>query len=225
MSGTAHAASPQKRFEFVAGEVCLDFTNTVGGKRGLSAREYLNSYADFVSWCRQADILQAATADALLRSAGRRANESGAALRRAIALREAIYRIFAVLASGKSPQASDLDHLNAELSTHLGRLRLTSNKKGFNWTWLNSEDALDQPLGPIARSAAELLTSPHLLEQVRQCEGDTCGWLFVDSTKNHSRRWCVMSDCGNAAKVRRFRMKNRVRTAGSAASRKARGPK
>ena len=222
MSVPAHAASPQKRFEFVAGDVCLDFTNTVGGKRGLSAREYLNSYADFVSWCRQADLLQAATADALLRSAGRHADESGAALRRAIALREAIYRIFAALASGESPQASDLDHLNAELSTHLGRLRLTSNKKGFNWTWLNSDDALDQPLGPIARSAADLLTSPHLLEQVRQCEGDTCGWLFVDSTKNHSRRWCVMSDCGNAAKVRRFRMKNRrSRSARSATSRKA----
>lgn len=226
MSAPAHAASRQKRFEFVAGDVCLDFTNTVGGKRGLLAREYLNSYADFVSWCRQADLLQAATADALLRSAGRRADESGAALRRAIALREAIYRIFAALGSGKSPQASDLDHLNAELSTHLGRLRLTSNKKGFNWTWLNSDDALDQPLGPIARSAADLLTSPHLLEQVRQCEGDTCGWLFVDSTKNHSRRWCVMSDCGNAAKVRRFRMKNRqIRSAGAANARKAGGLK
>jgi len=209
MSAVVHATSPAKRFEFVAGDVCLDFTNTVGGKRGLSTREYLNSYADFVSWCRQADLLDATTADALLRSAGRHADESGAALRRAIALREAIYRIFAALASDESPQAPDLDHLNAELSVHLGRLRLASNKKRFNWTWLNSDDALDQPLGPIARSAADLLTSPHLLEQVRQCEGDTCGWLFVDLTKNHSRRWCVMSDCGNAAKVRRFRMKNR----------------
>ena len=203
--------------------MCLDFTNTVGGKRGLSTREYLNSYADFVSWCRQTDLLNATKADALLRSAARHADESGAALRRAIALREAIYRIFAALASNESPQASDLDHLNAELSTHLGRLRLASSKKRFNWTWLNSDDALDQPLGPIARSAADLLTTPYLLEQVRQCEGDTCGWLFVDSTKNHSRRWCVMSDCGNVAKVRRFRWKNRrTRSASSAASRKAR---
>jgi predicted RNA-binding Zn ribbon-like protein len=206
--------------------VCLDFTNTLGGKRGLSTREYLNSYADFVSWCRQADLLDATTADALLRSAGRHADESGAALRRAIALREAIYRIFAALASDESPQAPDLDHLNAELSVHLGRLRLASNKKRFNWTWLNSDDALDQPLGPIARAAADLLTSPSLLEHVRQCEGATCGWLFFDSTKNHSRRWCVMSDCGNAAKVRRFRMKNRrTRSASAATSLKARGLK
>ena len=126
--------------------------------------------------------------------------------------------------TAESPQTADLDHLNAELSTNLGRLRVASSKKGFNWTWANADDALDQPLGPIARSAADLLTSPHLLEQVRLCEGDTCGWLFVDSTKNHSRRWCVMSDCGNVAKVRRFRMKNRrSRSARSATSRKATG--
>ena len=205
--------------------MCLDFTNTVGGKRGATTREYLNSYADFVSWCRQADLLDESRADALLRSAARHPDECAAALERAIALREAIYRIFAALASDESPQAADLEHLNAELSAHLGRLQVVSSKKGFNWTWADANAALDQPLGPIARSAADLLTSPHLLEQVRLCEGDTCGWLFVDSTKNHSRRWCVMSECGNVAKVRRFRMKNRVRTAGSAASRKARGPK
>src|SRR5437773_3921201 len=222
VSAVAKPTGPQKKFELVGGDVCLDFTNTVGGKRGLATREYLNSYTDFACWCQQTDLLNESAADALLRIAARHPDESAEALQRAIALRETIYRIFAALASGESPEAADLDHLNAELSTHLGRLRVASSKKGFNWTWLNSDDALDQPLGPIARSAADLLTSPHLLEQVRLCEGDTCGWLFVDSTKNHSRRWCVMSDCGNVAKVRRFRMKNRrARSARSATSRKA----
>src|SRR5439155_15372239 len=109
---------------------------------------------------------------------------------------------------------------------HNGRLRVAQNRKRFDWAWTNLDDALDQPLGPIARYAAVLLTAPHLLERVRQCQGDTCEWMFVDSTKNHSRRWCVMSDCGNVAKVRRFRMKNRrTRSASSATSRKARGLK
>jgi len=226
MSAVVKTTGPPKKFEFVGGDVCLDFTNTVGGKRGVSTREYLNSYADFACWCRQADLLDESKADALLRVAARRPDESAAALRRAIALREAIYRIFAALALGESPQAADLVYLNAELSKHHGRLRVASSKQEFNWTWADAEDALDQPLGPIARSAADLLTSPHRLEQVRRCEGGTCGWLFVDSTKNHSRRWCVMSDCGNVAKVRRFRMKNRrTRSASSATSRKARGLK
>src|SRR6185503_8692282 len=195
-------------------------------KRGLSTREYLNSYADFVSWCQQAGLLSKSIADGLVQASAFRPDESATAFRRAIELREAIYRIFAALAADDSPQASDLEQLNAELSTHLGRLRVASNRKRFNWTWTSSEDALDQPLGPIARSAADLLTSAHLLEQVRQCEGDTCGWLFVDSSKNHSRRWCVMRECGNVAKVRRFRMKSRrARLAGSVASRKDRGVK
>src|SRR6185503_20254587 len=110
--------------------------------------------------------------------------DSAAVLRRAIALREAIYRIFAARASGNSPEISDLDDLNAELSAHHGRLRVAASKKAFNWIWVNGDDALDHPLGPIARAAADLLTSPHVLEHVRQCEGGTSGWLFVDSTKN-----------------------------------------
>src|SRR5262245_37953119 len=219
MSATVKTPEPAKKFQFVGGNVCLDFTNTVGGKRGLSTREYLNSYADFVLWCRQADLLNVSTAEALLRNAARQPDEAIAALARAIALREAIYRIFAALAAEKAPQNSDLDHLNAELSAQLGRLRVAANQKRFEWTWTSSDDALDQPLGPIARSAADLLTAAHLLQQLRQCESVTCGWLFVDSSKNHSRRWCVMSDCGNAAKVRRFSMKIRgARSARSATS-------
>src|SRR6266699_2676611 len=131
MSAVVKTTSPPKKFEFVGGDVCLDFTNTVGGKRGLSTREYLKSYTDFVSWCRQSDLLDESTADALLRIAARQPDESADALHRAIALRETIYRIFAAVASGESPQAADLDHLNAELSTQLGRLRVASNRKGF----------------------------------------------------------------------------------------------
>ena len=47
------------------------------------------------------------------------------------------------------------------------------------------------------------LTSEEL-DQVRECAGNTCGWLFVDMSRNHSRHWCDMRDCGNRAKVRRY---------------------
>jgi len=218
MSTVANTASPSRTFQLVAGDLCLDFGNTVGGKRGATTREYLNSYADFVSWCRQAGLLDGPAAESLVRRGSRRPDDAAGALRRAIALREVIYRIFAALASHKSPEASDLDQLNAELSAHLGRLRVAAGRKGFDWTWAGADAALDQALGPIARAAADLLTSPGLLERVRQCEGERCGWLFVDSTKNHSRRWCVMSDCGNVAKARRFRLKQRRGQSGRSAT-------
>jgi len=220
MSAVVKTTSPPKKFQFVGGEVCLDFANTVGGKRGAATREYLNSYADFVSWCRQAGLVEDARAAALLSGAARRTGDSAAALHRAITLRETIYRIFAAFASGLSPEDSDLDRLNVELSAHLGRLRVgvAANRKKFRWTWADGGTALDDALGPIARSAADLLNCPLHLERVRQCDGATCGWLFVDGTKNQSRRWCVMSDCGNVAKVRRFRMKNRRRRSSKSTS-------
>src|SRR5436309_13197762 len=188
MGTAANTASSQKKCEFVGGDLCLDFTNTMGGKRGVAPRQYFNAYADFGSWCRQAGLLDSSKAQALARLAARRVQDSAAALRRAIALRETIYRIFGALASDEPPQASDLDQLNAHLSSSLGRLRVVPSRKGFTWSWAEQDESLDQPLGPIARSAADLLTFPHLLARVRQCAGDTRRWPIVASTKKPSRR-------------------------------------
>ncbi len=209
MNQTDPAAVGTKTFKLVGGELCLDFTNTVGGSREVSPREHLNSCGDFLGWCVQAGLLNTSRADVLLDKGRRRSADRVATLKRAIDLREAIYRIFSAVAGDKRPPDVDLQRLNGELSGALGRLRVVSNKARYAWDWADEGDALVQPLGPIARSAAELLTCPHLLSHVRKCEGNDCGWLFLDSTKNHSRRWCVMSDCGNVAKVRRFRLRQR----------------
>ncbi len=75
---------------------------------------------------------------------------------------------------------------------------------GYAWTWADDPNALDRMLWPLVRSAAELLVTGDL-SRVRVCGGERCGWLFVDTSKNRSRRWCDMQDCGNVAKVRRFR--------------------
>ena len=132
-----------------------------------------------------------------------------AVLKRAVALREAIYRICLAVAEQKEPLGRDLAKLNAELERCLPRLRIAPNQQGFGWEWRSEAGALDDALGPIARSAADLLVSGELLEKLRQCQGDNCGWLFIDSSKNHSRCWCDMRDCGNRAKVRRHRLKHR----------------
>ncbi len=205
----APAVPTGKKFQFVGGELCLDFCNSVGGKRGRIAREYLNCYGDFVSWCAQARLISKAQAEALAQAAAHRPTEAAAVLARAVALREAIYRIFLALVERRKPLPADLTALNAELAGALGRLRVMPARQGFAWGWAQPDGGLDQVLGPIARSAAELLTASELLDDVRQCKGDNCGWLFVDWSKNHSRCWCDMRDCGNRAKVRRHRLKQR----------------
>jgi predicted RNA-binding Zn ribbon-like protein len=196
-----------KKFQLVGGEICLDFCNTVGGKREGIARENLHSYDDLLSWYEQAALIEPTQAEALHQAALSRPQEAATALVRAIRLRESIYNILFAVARSKPPKAEDVQNLNSELASSLGRLRLTRQKgaAGFQWTWAAGDIGFDHPLGPIARSAADLLTHPDLLARIHQCKGDNCGWLFLDASKNHSRCWCDMRDCGNRAKVRRHR--------------------
>jgi predicted RNA-binding Zn ribbon-like protein len=195
-------------FQFVSGALCLDFCNTMGGSRENIPREKLHSIEDFIAWSEQAGLIDASEAERLRREAPD--GHGPEVLTRATQLREALYRIFRAAGKGKSPLEDDLAILNAELEGSLGRLRVGKEKgeKGFKWQWGDTALRLENPLGPIARSAAELLTHEHAVEQVGQCHGDNCGWLFVDLSKNHSRRWCDMRDCGNRAKVRKFRAKH-----------------
>ena len=71
----------------------------------------------------------------------------------------------------------------------------------FAWDW-TPENALDRVLWPVVRDAAELLSGEDL-DRVGRCADANCGWLFLDTSRNHSRRWCSMKDCGNRAKARR----------------------
>jgi predicted RNA-binding Zn ribbon-like protein len=86
----------------------------------------------------------------------------------------------------------------------MARSRLIPIKNGFTWDTNGKKDELDWMLKPVVRSAAELLTSDELT-RVKECADDKgCGWLFLDKSRNRSRRWCDMKDCGNRAKAKRF---------------------
>lgn len=204
MNVMAHQAS-QRSFEFIGGQMCLDFVNTVGGMRGGLAQELLTSYADLVTWSRQARLVTEEAARLLQAEQGA-AEEAAAVLERAYMLREALYRIFTALVNGAAPAKDDLDALNLELEQGMAGARLIATADGFAWAWGSNEQALDQMLGPLARSAATLLTSEER-KRLRQCASPTCGWLFLDSTKNHRRQWCSMTGCGNKARVQRHRQR------------------
>jgi predicted RNA-binding Zn ribbon-like protein len=196
-------------FEFNSGRLCLDFTNTVRA-RPLSDRvESLNKYNDLLEWSRQATILTPGEASALAQEAGRRGRHAAEALAQAIALREAIHGLFSAHAAGLPAPPSDLRTLNQAIGRGMSRAGLTPSGGRFEWSWPEAPLDLDRVSWWVARSAAELLTSPDLTF-VHECAGYDCGWLFMDTTKNRSRRWCNMSTCGNRAKGRRHYERRRA---------------
>jgi predicted RNA-binding Zn ribbon-like protein len=154
-------------------------------------------------------VLSAGEAERLLHEAERRPREAEETLSQARALREAIYDIFSAEAAGARPHDNDLAALNTALVGALAHARLVSTEHGIEWGWEPLPDALDRMLWPVARSAADLLTSDDL-ERVTECASDSCGWLFMDMSRNHSRRWCDMSDCGNRAKAKRHYERKRA---------------
>jgi len=197
-------AQPETLFLFIGGEVCLDFANTLGGIRGGRTYEGLTSYVDLVLWSQQAHLVTESEAKMLMRKAEHDGKAVAAVLRRACALREAIYSIFMALITDTQPASSDLETLNNELRKGTTGASLILTPDGFEWEWEKKQDALDQMLAPLARSAATLLISAQR-QLVRQCANERCGWLFVDTTKNHRRQWCTTEGCGSKVRVRRYR--------------------
>jgi predicted RNA-binding Zn ribbon-like protein len=194
-------SNPLAGLSLVGGRLCLDFANTVAWRGEETVDDRLTGYPALAWWGERAGVVDAAATDALLRAAEREPGAAEGVFRRAVALREATHRLFAAAARGAEPAAADLELLNAELARGLAHVRLERAAPGYAWGWEEGA-ALDRVLWPVARSAAELLTSPELA-RVGTCASESCGWLYLDTSKNHSRRWCDMRDCGNRAKVRR----------------------
>jgi predicted RNA-binding Zn ribbon-like protein len=188
--------------KLLGGRLSLDFANTADWHASDQPVEFLTSYAAFVAWSRHAGILAEHEGQRLLKEAARRPVDATAVLKRAISLREAIYRIFSAISSGSRPPAADLAAFNAELTRGLAQSRIALTGEGFAWDWSGGEDGLERMLWPVVHDAAELLTSGEL-DRVGQCADDRCGWLYLDTSRNRSRRWCSMEDCGNRAKARR----------------------
>lgn len=208
-------ANKERDFDLSGGALCLDFVNTMAD-RPCCLKEYLTGYGDLLTFSRQAGVLDEVTSRRLGRRAARRPAAAAAVLRRAVTLREGIYRIFAAIAGGGRPDPADLEALNRALARSLRHLRVTAAGSGYTWNWSGEPDALDRMLWPITRSAGDLLTSQES-SQVRECGQTKCSWLFVDRSRTRKRRWCDMATCGNRAKARRHYQRKKRRTGRSEA--------
>ena len=192
-----------------SGHPALEFTNTVGDHASANPGETLFKYEDLLTWGKRVGLLREGQIQALSQKASSQPARANVVFSRALELREGIYRIFVAQTKSKFPADADLAILNSLLVKLTSGAQVVHRSGGFEWQWNFDESALEAPLWMIALSAVDLMTSENY-KRVGQCaDEEGCGWLFVDTSKNHSRRWCDINDCGNRAKQRRYQQRAR----------------
>ncbi len=193
-----------KPFQLVAGHVVLDFVNTLDNRFAEDGpEELLPSYGELARFLVQAGCLSVEQCQKLKRLAGRAEEEAAGVLARAVGLREALARVMYGLVEGKGAAARDLAALEKYFHEANGARVLIEAGDRLRWRWRNMTD-LETPVRLMASAAEELLLTDQAA-LLRSCASDTCRWLFLDTSKNHTRRWCDMKLCGNRSKARRFR--------------------
>ena len=193
-------------FELIAGHPALDLVNTLDWRfRKEGPEDFLKGYDDLVRFSEQSKILTVAQARKLRHAAGAQA------LKRSIELREAIAEILYAGLDGRSPSPASLRTLERSIQAARFQQQLRWKQEGLEWDW--KENAAELPLWVLSMSAGDLVIFG-AVDSVRACDNPECRWLFLDTSKNHTRRWCDMKVCGNRMKARRF--KARVTTGSSA---------
>jgi predicted RNA-binding Zn ribbon-like protein len=198
-------------FDLCGGHPALDFVNSLDNRfNSRGCAEGLRSYDDLLRFAEQARLLDAAQAAQLKRVVAPGA--AARALHAARALREALAAIFYAALNGRPPPDADLQTLEhylhaANRHRELGWRVDGREQPALAWAWRSHERKADLPVWLIAQAALDLILSPDM-QRVRGCEADTCRWLFLDTSKNHTRRWCKMKVCGNRMKARRYQARH-----------------
>jgi predicted RNA-binding Zn ribbon-like protein len=181
---------------------CLDFANTLTWRGTTAPVEGLVSFTALVDWIGEFAGVPATNLETVRRWAAGHQAEADALLRTCIALREVVYRVFQAVASGAPVAEADLAALNRALAEAPPRTRLARLGSTHAWRIDMATLSASGLLSPILWSTADLLVQARY-RHIRHCANPACMWLFVDESKNGTRRWCDMAACGNRAKARR----------------------
>ncbi len=186
--------------KLIAGNLCLDFINTINGHKSKTANEYINSYQDLIIWSRYYGTISNEKSRTLNEKQTKHSKSALTVLKKTIEFRESLFDIFLSVTKRTSIPKNNLKRIVAIQKEGLAASQLIENNNKFIWTWeLNR--SLESLLWPIAYATTKLLTSDSL-KKVKLCAGVDCDWFFLDKSRNQMRRWCSMEDCGNKFKMR-----------------------
>jgi len=186
-----------EQLRIVGGDPSLDFVNTEDGDPPM---ECLRGYGDLVAWSVRAGLFSADEGERLVGEADRRPEDAEAVYHEALRLRGALQDVFRAVAEGGDAPERGLETLRGYEREALSRGKLVQGDGGFSWEWKDGRD-LTRMLWSVAHAATRLLTSGDLV-RLKLCAG--CYWVFLDASRNRSRRWCTMEVCGTDEKMRRY---------------------
>ena len=195
------------KLPFLGGDLSLDFVNTVHDRHEEPLRDLLQNYLDLVTWVYFAAAINKSQKEKLLRRGRENQGKANQIYRDSLQLREALYDFVVNTISHDEASPTNMQFINQWLSRAFSNLKLTQLDNRFVLDWRTESFELESVLWPIIRSFSNLVTTDDH-NRIKQCSN--CGYLFVDNSKNKSRRWCSMDICGNRVKARRHAKKTRL---------------
>jgi predicted RNA-binding Zn ribbon-like protein len=191
-----------------AGSLSLSLVNTLDWRLGPSPVELLRSPTDLLRWAWTAGALTPEAADVLAADGLHHPRRASQVLREAIQLREALAEVVLAVASGEPVPKPALQIVDRACREARAAQHLVIGRDRLGWTWRQKTPEPRRPLWAAALDASGLLTSDRVA-RIRQCHDSECGWFFLDTSRNRSRRWCSMDGCGNRSKARAFYRRTR----------------
>lgn len=183
------------------GVFCLDFVNTVHSRFDPITFDYIKDYGDLLGWLRKCEVVPQPVMSRLKKWHASDSQGAERVLKQVRDVRDLLYRMFSAIAAGQSPRTADLNWFQGLVEKTWGYLRIEPGQNCWEWSWAGQALDLGHPLRLVIKSAAELLISGNVT-RVKECPA--CGWVFLDQSKNGSRRWCSMDTCGSIDKASRY---------------------
>lgn len=195
-----------RQFDFIGGALCLDFLNTLHSVGAEDPGEELGVPEDLFRWAWQAGVLTESDWARVRKQCSRHPDYGRAILIEAKTLRASLRSMLERALPKRGVTPHDIELLNGLLSEFPATARIERHSGRWQTRWYSESDNVRKIFYEVLRSAAELISRGQL-SGVRECASPTCTWMFVDTSKNHTRRWCDMRVCGNREKIRRFRQR------------------
>ena len=198
----------KSKYILVGNSLSIDFVNTLIAENGMP-KDLLENLGDFVGWATVCGLIDKSEASDILDNPREKGSEEKT-LNEAKEFRKILLEVFKAITKKKSVKQVLIEEINNYLKENQGYTKLVQNENEFSLIGDFKIETAKQILVLIAKSIAGLLSEGDL-SFIRKCESKECVLYFYDTTKNHRRRWCSNSACGNRAKAAAFYRRRKIK--------------